>query len=713
MKKTNNVIPIIAICSLIALSGCDDGDDGAQGPAGPQGAAGETGPAGEPGPAGGAGPTGPTGPQGPAGPAGPTGPAGEDAPILNLVGPFFEDNDQIITDPMLTGPQEGEVSVVWYSTVQGDSHRVMVGDRLDQSFAANTTVMSQLFEDESSQVFGRPIGTPAEGEAVVQQTIYRHEARVTGLAANQRVPYIAISTINDVDFKSEAFSLQPLPEPDQPVKILVTSDQQNRAMSPANFEKVVETVGLVDAVLFAGDLVDTPNRASEWFYRDNEGRPAFFPALQGNFDQLFPNHPYRGGEILQHAPLFGTIGNHESPGRFNRSQSLGAQDGDPRPRWFAQWQWSQLSAAEQQATGMTEAEYVRNNSFDHVTYYEMWNFPENAVEGEDPENFYSIRYGNVALISMNVSRVWRNWNNGFENEGRGKFSEPTSTVNDLDTWGFGDMFFADYSPGSPQRQWLAEELVSDDFTSTPFRVVLTHQTMHGYGDNSVPVMANPQATITFTDGTAPLETTFPATDASWTQIVNASEAGTIESVHYQYSLEDDLWLGVEQELLDAGVDLVVAGHSHVWSRTFVESQTGDLRLNYLETSNVGNSFGPFNGPNNRVTWATQFYPDAATNDTRDNDFWDPTDYPRVGDPHGRPDVVPTEIANGIDFMRDVNGAEPAKPYLSSNDFTVFTIIDSGEGTVKSYAHDTAFPLAPAVMVDCFPLDSMADVNPCN
>ncbi|MEM0912796.1 MAG: metallophosphoesterase, partial [Pseudomonadota bacterium] len=527
-NRFKTLIITASVSAVLMLSGCVlDGDDGVDGAPGPQGE------------------------------------SGQDAPVINLVGPFFRDNDQIITDPMLTGPADGEVSVVWYSRMSGDSHHVMVGERLDQMFSATTTMMSQMFEDESSTVFGRAVGTPEPGNVVTEQSIYRHEARITGLTANQRVTYIAVSKVNEVEFKSDVFTLQPLPSADQPVKILITSDQQNRAMSPANFEKVVETVGIVDAIFFAGDLVDTPNRASEWFYRDNISRPSFFPALQGTFDQMFPEHPYKGGAILQHAPLFGTIGNHESPGRFDMSQSLGAQDGDPRPMWFAQWQWSQLTEAEQMATGMTQDEYIRANSYDHVTYYEMWNLPENDVEGEDPENFYAIRYGNVSLISMNVSRVWRNWNNGFANDGRGKFSEPTMTINDLDTWGFGDMFFADYSPGSAQRRWLGEQLSSDNFSLAPYRVVLTHQSMHGYGDNSVPVMANPQATITFTDGSDPIETTFPASDEIWNQIVSAAEASAIEQVRYQYPVEDDLWLGVEQELLSAGVDLVVSGHSHV------------------------------------------------------------------------------------------------------------------------------------------------------
>lgn len=683
-----------------------------EGPAGPQGAPGPQGAVGPQGPQGAEGPQGPQGAQGPQGEAGADGLDGEDASSRWLFGPFFADNDQILTDPMLTGPGADSVSVVWYTEFPGDRHEVVYGDGLRQTVAATTRRMTQLFEDSGSQIAGRPLPEPAEGEAVVDRRVYRHEAQVTGLEADVRVPYFAVSVVNGVEFKSRVFTLQPLPSRDRPVKLLLTSDQQNRAMAPANFEKVVETVGKVDAVLFAGDLVDTPNRASEWFDRDNEGRPAFFPSLQGTFNQLFPGHAYRGGEILQHAPIFATIGNHESPGRFDRADSLGTMDNEPRPRWFAEWQWEQLGVVGQSEMGMSREEFIRARSFDHVTYYEMWNLPTNEVAGEDPENFYALRYGNVSLISMNVSRVWRNWNNGFTNDGRGKFAEPAGTVNDLDTWGFGDMFFADYGPGSEQRIWLGQQLDSSDFETADYSVVLTHQTMFGHGDNAVPVMANPEARITFTDGRAPIVTTFPTDGSTWAQIVEAAENQLIESVHYRYPRSDDLWMGVEAELLDEGVNLVVAGHSHVWSRTYVDTNDGSHRLNYLETSNVGNTFGPTVNFNNRVRWATQFYPDPDTNETRDPTFWDPADYARIGDPQGRPDVVPSRVP-AVDVMRDIEGGPEGLPFISSNRVTVFSILDSGDGTVRSYAHDTQFPRSAAFEVDCFPLDVNATPNPCD
>ena len=647
-----------------------------------------------------------------AGFGGAEGAAGADATNEAFVGPFFEEIAQILTDPMLTGPSSDGVVVVWYSELSAAQHEVIYGDALNRRSTARTTVMSQMFEDSASSIAGRPLPVPLAGDEIAERTVYRHAALVTGLEADRRVPYYAVTRSGDAEYRSRVFTLQPLPSPDRPVKLLLTSDHQNRAMAPANFEKVVETAGRVDAVLFAGDFVDTPNRASEWFDRNEASRPAFFPSIQGRFQVMFPQHPYRGGEILQHAPVFGTIGNHESPGRFDRTESLNFQDSEPRPRWFAAWQWAQLDEAAQAATGLTREEFIRARSFDHVTYYEMWDLPENGVEGEDPENYYTLRYGNVALVSMNVSRVWRNWNNGFVNDRRGKFAEPAGTVNNLDTWGFGDMFFGDYGPGSPQRAWLREQVTSETFRDAGFRVVLTHQTMFGHGDNAVPVMAEPEAMINFLDGRDPLVTTFPTNDGTWTAIVQAAEKGLIDTVRYRYPRGADLWLGLEAELLGAGVELVHVGHSHTWNRTFVEREDGSHRLHYLETSNVGNTFGPTVQFTPRVPWANQFYPDPKTTDTRDNEFWPPEDYPRFGDPHNRPDVPPTRIEQGIDVMRDIERGRAGLPFISSNRITVFSILDSADGSVRSYAHDTWFPRAPAVEVDCFPLATDPDLDPC-
>lgn len=49
------------------------------------------------------------------------------------------------------------------------------------------------------------------------------------------------------------------------MKILLTSDQQERYNTLANYQKVYETAPDLDAIFFAGDLVNHPRRATEWF----------------------------------------------------------------------------------------------------------------------------------------------------------------------------------------------------------------------------------------------------------------------------------------------------------------------------------------------------------------------------------------------------------------------------------------------------------------
>ena len=107
---------------------------------------------------------------------------------------------------------------------------------------------------------------------------------------------------------------------------------------PANLQKVAETVGLaasqIDAVFFAGDLINHADRASEWF--DDASGLALFPNLQGNsqynLEKAGTTTTYQGGELIQHAPLFPIIGNHEVMGRYSTTEPINAQFVNTLPR---------------------------------------------------------------------------------------------------------------------------------------------------------------------------------------------------------------------------------------------------------------------------------------------------------------------------------------------------------------------------------------------
>ena len=147
----------------------------------------------------------------------------------------------------------------------------LTGD--SSSVPATTRQLSRLREDSASNL---PTGTAPEEPT--PRPIWRHEAEVTGLPPGQRFPYRVESVAADgTVMTSDVFSLAAAPAPNTPLQILLTSDHQSKPMTAANLQKVAETVGQVDAVFMAGDLVNVPDRASEWF--DDAVGAAFFPRV--------------------------------------------------------------------------------------------------------------------------------------------------------------------------------------------------------------------------------------------------------------------------------------------------------------------------------------------------------------------------------------------------------------------------------------------------
>jgi hypothetical protein len=596
----------------------------------------------------------------------------------------FRDTMVLLSEPILQLPAEDSVSVVWFSEDEGADHYVMAnGER----FSATTTKLERMFEDSNSRVRGRSY------PQLTERDVYRHEARVTGLTPNQRVPYRAYSTFDGEEFESNEYSLQPLPTAGHPLKLLLSSDQQMFPMCAANYQKVVETVGMVDGVLFCGDFVSQPNRVSEWFDHDNIDRPAFFPSLQGTMRKLHPTHPYLGGEILQNAWLFGAVGNHEVPGRFRpESDSINVMDNDPQPRWFAELRY-ELSKAEINPTDDPELKrrWIEDNSFETRAYDTMWRFSEDSPGGN---RYYAQQIGDVFVIVMNVSRIWRNWNPNI----RGKFSERVDEaggdLHNPEEWGFGDFIFEDFGPGSAQYQWLTETLQSDACRAAKYRIVLAHQSTFGLGDNSAPVIADPVVTIEYEEAgeikqSAPFS--YPVSLETWQRDIQPLiDARAIRYIRYEYPPENDIWRNhIEPLLLEHNVQLMHTGHSHVWNR----SRAG--AMHYLETSNVGNSFGAAwedFGP--RAPWAV--FPEEDAWREQVAPFtqltWQAAAYPRFGEPHGREIIPPTE-ANPHEAFEN---QEPF-PFVSSNDVTVFSVLDTGTGIVTSYAFDTRYPTRRAVL----------------
>lgn len=125
----------------------------------------------------------------------------------------------LLTDPFLQLPTESSVNVVWFTAWEGESHQRGWGNGLGQVSPTTTTKLRSM-----------------EGRTDDGRTV-----------------------------RSRSFTLQPLPAQGQPLTILLTSDHQSMPNTAANLQKVVDTVGTVDAVFLAGDQVNYPDRSWEWF----------------------------------------------------------------------------------------------------------------------------------------------------------------------------------------------------------------------------------------------------------------------------------------------------------------------------------------------------------------------------------------------------------------------------------------------------------------
>jgi Calcineurin-like phosphoesterase len=542
---------------------------------------------------------------------------------------------KLLTDPFLQLPTETSVRVVWFTEFAGSQHTVAYGENLQQTVVANTTKLTRTREDQKSRV-----GSQTQDGQVYQQPItrdiWRHEAEVTNLTSGVRVNYRVTSVQEDgKSVSSDVFSLTATPKPGTPLKILFTSDHQLKPMVAANLQKVVETVEQVDAVWFAGDLVNISDRASEWF-DDNRGG-AFFPCLQGRANYVMEHNgvkiSYTGGQIIQHAPMFACIGNHEVMGRLNGG-GLNDEFNDPIPR-----------AATLQLYQINDEKSLKDNSFNIDTYEEIFTLPESQEGGK---TYYAISFGDVRLLVLYATNMWRSPN--LDATAKGKYREPKADFNNPENWGYGQHIYESIAKGSTQYNWLVAELNSPEFKQAKYKVVMLHNPPHSLGDNIVPAYTDP------------------------VQIIERDENGKIKAVRYEYPKNADYIIRDVIPLLEAAeVQLVLNGHCHLWNRFISSSGT-----HFLETSNVGNSYG------------------AAIGNIKRNNI--PVgyceEYVEVGDPNELEPVTPT-----IAPLLGENGK--AMPYLASNEITAFSIFDTATGAVSSYRFDTRKPDSEILKFDEF------------
>ena len=540
--------------------------------------------------------------------------------------------NQLLTEPFLQLPTETSVQVIWFTEFFGTRHQLRYGEKLEKIALARTSKLTRVREDAKST-------TVEAYQSLTDREIWRHQAEITDLNPGERIPYQVTSFQENTAIRSDLYTLTPTPKKGTNLKILLTSDHQLMPMTAANLQKVSETIGQVDAVFLAGDLVNIPDRASEWF--DDSRGGSFFPCLQGRANYTLTKNGiqtiYKGGEIIQNAPLFPAIGNHEVMGRFSTSRGLNEQFEDAIPHFIAK------KLAED--TAEINENWLKNKAFNTETYEEIFSLPQNK--------YYSLTFGDIRLVVLYVTNIWRNPN--LEPSTRGRYYENQRDLDRPDRWGYGQHIFEPIAQGSPQYQWLEKELNSREFQEAKYKVVMFHHPPHTLGGNIVPPYTDPLPTI------------------------QEDATGKVTSVRYDYPQENDYIIRDLIPLLEsAKVNLVFYGHSHLWNRFLSPNGT-----NFLESSNVGNSYGAYLGDKKRPV---------------------PLDrnYAAIGNPNGLAAIIPN-IAPLVDLVN-----QPL-PYIASNDLTVFSILDTEKGTVSSYRFDTRYPDSEVIKFDEFDLFSVGEI----
>lgn len=551
----------------------------------------------------------------------------------------------LLTDPFLQFPTETSIKVVWFTEFPGTEHKIIYGKNLEKIVIANTTKLSRTREDEASKI-------NTNYEQTTRREIWKHEGEVTGLKQGDRIDYKVISIISENGnkniIKSKIFSLNSSPKAGTNLKILLTSDHQLMPMVAANLQKVVETIGKVDAIFFAGDLVNIPDRASEWF--DDTRGGAFFPCLQGlanyTLEKEGKTTVYHGGELIQYAPLFPTIGNHEVMGRFSENSRLSQQFVDAIPKEVAEKNYLEKSHVINPNNELkVKKDWIENNAFNTDTYEEMFSFPENE---DNNSHYYAVTFGDIRLVVLQVTNIWRP--PSLEDNVKGRYKESQKDLNNPEKWGYGQHIFESIKQESQQYQWLEKELNSEAFKQAKYKIVMFHHPVHTLGGNIVPPYTDPVDNISY------------------------DSDGNITEIQYQYPKENDYIIRDLMPLLEtAKVNLVFYGHSHLWNRFL-----SDKGINFLESSNVGNSYGAHLGENKR-----EIPPDYSK-----------SNYVEIGDPNGLEPIIPN-----LAPLQDENNN--SLPYIASNDITVFSILDTEKGTISSYRFDTRQPHSNVIKFDEF------------
>lgn len=247
--------------------------------------------------------------------------------------------------------------------------------------------------------------------------------------------------------------------------------------------------------------------------------------------------------------------------------------------------------------------------------------------------------GNTRLISLYSTRIWRGTDaidDPVERDTISRYHESAEVLDSPLERGYGDFLFEDVAVDSEQYNWLQEELASPETTG----------------------------------------------------------ADNVIGIRYESPAGDNLLLNSLLPLIDrpdTPVNLVFNGHSHLWNR--FQSDNG---VSYIETSNVGNSYGA------RHELSADGPRPVPDPDSR----WDSGNYQEYGAAGGLEPIVPT-----VNPQMAANDPSQPAPYVASNQYSVFTGFDSETGVLSSWIFDGSQENPEIILLDEFDIHGDATVRP--
>ena len=541
-----------------------------------------------------------------------------------------------LTDPVMGYDATSRCMTVSLFTLRpGEHHHVEYGEKFRQMAECVSSV----------HVMGRDL--PCGGIQPVP--VYRYKAELRELAPSQETEYRVVSQLSDEGkIVTEPYSCQAF-GPNMHGCILLTSDFQLKSMTRAHiqmaYQTAVKVYGRMVAIFFGGDAVNVPDNVEQWFGTGLAEQPndcSFFPSLQGRGYFEHNGVRFTGAKILQSTPILCALGNHDFMGR-KMAPTLLEQFKDAFPREKAEGQYLQLYPNQD---GPSREQWIEDHSYNANSYNWLFSLLENNPQSGDLP-YYAVTVGDVRLIVLCATRVGRDWPHGI----KGKFSERSEDFGDSTKYGYGEPIIGSLEKGSPQYQFLEQELQSANLQKLK-TIVMFHNPVYTVGENQIPAFANP------------------------IQHIEKDETGHIKDIWYEYPKDQNILIRDVVPLFDKyRPKLVFTAHDHVWSRFQSEG------VDYLESSNAGNSLGaiPEGGSNKKPVYSI---PDA---DIGGLSFREPNGlYPEL------PTVAPLKDKNGIPF-----------PFLASNNLTGFSFYDLDHSRTDSYRYDTKNGGDP-VLFDRFP-----------